>query len=198
MKKLRIISKKMGVEGPNGNILIEYEWRTVEGEKWSDYEGGMVSTKVSDWDRAEKCVTCNRRIVHIFWVQDKDTGKVSSYGKEHLHSALGFKNELSKSQIDKYKAHFEDIARMRRVRKEELLNRSEPYFFDSVRSMRKLTGFSDVADKIGWTTFFRAKDGRFVTILNDNKEDFDLPKKEGFKKIEPQEARSLNKFSLNG
>jgi len=197
MRKLRIISKKMGVEGPNGNILIEYEWRTVEGEKWSDYEGGMVATRVSDWDRSEKCITCNRIIVHIFWVQDKDTGRVSSYGKEHLHLALGFKNELSKSQIDKYKSKFEDITRMRGIRKDELLNRSEPYFFDSVRSMRKLTGFSDVADKIGWTTLFRIKDGRFITILNDSEEDLDILKKERFKKIDPQEARKLNKFSLN-
>jgi len=197
MRKLRIISKKMGVEGPNGNILIEYEWRTVEGEKWSDYEGGMVATRVSDWDRSEKCITCNRRIVHIFWVQDKDNGRVSSYGKEHLHLALGFKNELSKSQIDNYKSKFEDITRMRGIRKDELLNRSEPYFFDSVRSMRKLTGFSDVADKIGWTTLFRIKDGRFITILNDSEEDLDILKKERFKKIDPQEARKLNKFSLN-
>lgn len=194
MRKLNIIAKPVGVEGPNGNILVDYEWRTVEGEKWNEYEGGMVSTKVSDWDRAEKCVTCGRKIVHIFWVQDKDTGKVSSYGKEHLHEALGFRRELSKSQIDKYKSKFEDIARIRKMRKEELLNRAEPYFFDSLRMMRKVTGFSDIADKIGWTTFYQEKDGKFVTLLNDNEEDFNIIKKEGFREISPSEARRLNKF----
>lgn len=194
MRKLNIISKKIGVEGPNGNVLVDYEWRTVEGEKWSEYEGGMVATKVSDWDRAEKCETCNRRIVHIFWVKDKDTGEVGSYGKEHLHQALGFKKELSKNQIDKYKSEFENIARMRKVRKEELLNRAEPYFFDSIRMMRKLTGFSDIADKIGWTTFFKEKEGKFVTVLNDNKDDFGILKKDGFREMNPQEARKLNKF----
>jgi hypothetical protein len=48
--------------------------------------------------------------------------------------------------------------------------------------------------KIGFTTFFRQKDGRFVTILNDNKEDSEILKKEGFKIIQPDEARKLNKF----
>jgi hypothetical protein len=194
MRKLNIVSKKIGVEGPNGNVLVGYEWRTVEGEKWSDYEGGLVATKVSDWDRAEKCESCGRRIVHIFWVQDKDTGAVNSYGKEHLHQALGYRGELSKGQIDKFKAKFEDIARMRKVRKEELLNRAEPYFYDSLRSMRKVTGFSDIADKIGWTTFINQKDGKFITVLNDNKEDFDILRKEGFKEISPNEARKLGKF----
>lgn len=194
MKKLKIVSKKIGVEGLNGNVLVEYEWRTVEGEKWSEYEGGMVATKVSDWDRSEKCESCGRRIVHIFWVQDKDTGAVNPYGKEHLHQALGYRSELSKGQIDRFKAKFEDIARQKKIRKEELLNRAEPYFYDSIRLMRKLTGFSDIADKIGWTTFMNKKDGKFVTVLNDNRDDFDILRKEGFKETTPQEARSLGKF----
>ena len=194
MRKLNIISKKIDIEGPNGNILVGYEWRTAEGEKWSDYEGGLVATKVSDWDRAEKCVTCGRKIVHIFWVKDKDTGKVNPYGRDHLHEALGYRKELSKKQVDNFKSKFEDIARMNKIRKEELLNRAEPYYYDSIRVMRKLTGFSNIADKIGWTTFFHEKDGKFVTVLNDNREDFNILKKEGFKEISPQEARGVGKF----
>lgn len=197
MKKLNIIGKKIGVDGPNGNILVGYEWRTVEGEKWSDYEGGLVATKVSDWDRAEQCESCGRKIVHIFWVKDKDTGDVHPYGREHLHTALGYRSELSKNQIDKFKNKFENVARQRKIRREDLLNRAEPYMFDSLRAMRKVTGFSDIADKIGWTTFFHKKDGKFVTVLNDNTEDFDILKKEGFKEISPQEARGLGKFKKN-
>jgi hypothetical protein len=131
MKKLNIVSKKIGVEGPNGNILVDYEWRTISGEKWSEYEHGMVTTRVSDWDGAEKCITCGRGIVHIFWVRDKDTGKVSPYGSEHLNIALGYPRELSKTQIDKFKSEFENLSKQKQIRKEELVKRAEPYFMIS-------------------------------------------------------------------
>lgn len=88
-----------GVEGRNGARAIGYEWKSYLGEKYSDYEGGLVGARVSDWDNAERCATCNRPIVHVFWVQEKD-GSVRPYGRDHLHIALGYPRELSKNQVE--------------------------------------------------------------------------------------------------
>jgi hypothetical protein len=171
---------------------VDYEWRNTLGERYSEYEHGLVSTRVSDWDGAEKCATCGRKIVYIFWVKDKDTGKILPYGSDHLNIALGYSKTLSKTQIDKFKSEFENLAQQRQIRKKDLLNRGEPYFYDSLRSMKKVMNFSPIIDKIGWSTFY--KDGNFITILNDNSEDLDILKKEGFKIMNPDEARRLNIF----
>jgi len=87
-------------EGPNGNEAVAYEWRWKWDEVYSKREDGLVSAKVSDWDNAEKCKSCGRKIVHVYWVKDKETGKVEPYGADHLHVALGYRRELSKSQVE--------------------------------------------------------------------------------------------------
>lgn len=84
--------------GPNGNEAIGYEWKWKWGFKEDKREGGLVDARVSDWDSADNCITCNRSIVHIYWIKDKVTGEVAPYGVEHLHIALGYPRAVGKRE----------------------------------------------------------------------------------------------------
>jgi hypothetical protein len=98
---LKSALRKDNFEGPNGNKVVSYIWPW----KWDIREIGdeVKDVRVSDWDRAEICSTCNRKIVHIFYVWHKDDKSITPYGFDHVHKALGITKELSKSMITKIK-----------------------------------------------------------------------------------------------
>lgn len=96
--------------GPNGNEAVAYQWIWEWGEKFSVYEDGMVDAKVSDWGRAVKCDVCGRKIVHVYWVRDKDTGKIEPYGGDHVHIALGYDREMSQSKLNSLKKKITSLA----------------------------------------------------------------------------------------
>lgn len=85
-------------KGPNGNVVVGYEHRFKFDFDYSKREGGAVERKVSDWDRAEKCVTCGKSIVHVYWVQDAATGVIGPYGEDHLFVVLGYPRDITVGQ----------------------------------------------------------------------------------------------------
>lgn len=99
---VRRASKSKVVIGPNGNKAIAYEWKWMWDEVWSNREDGLVSKKVSDFDEALTCASCGRRIVHVYWVETTD-GEILPYGGDHLHIALGYPREISKSKLERMK-----------------------------------------------------------------------------------------------
>lgn len=95
--------KNNNYEGPNGNQVVAYKWSWKWGLRYSEYEGGDVEVRVSDWDNAEQCTTCQRNIVHIFFVLNKQDDTVKPYGFDHVHKVLGIEKELSKTLLNKIK-----------------------------------------------------------------------------------------------
>jgi hypothetical protein len=91
-------AKSKNFTGPNGSKAIGYQWQWKWDVKFSKAEDGMVDARVSDWDSPLKCKSCNRNIVHVYWVQDKD-GNIYPYGGDHLHIALGYPSEIAKSKL---------------------------------------------------------------------------------------------------
>lgn len=79
--------KPMG--GRTGHKLVGYQWLTKQGEKWSNYEGGIVAARVSDWDKALVSEMTGRSIVHAFYIQDPD-GRVTVQGRVAAAKLLGF------------------------------------------------------------------------------------------------------------
>ena len=175
------------------NNLIDYEWKYEIGKKWNDREGGLVTAKVSDWDAAEECTVCGRKIVHVFWVENEETGRIEPYGREHLHVALGYKKELSDRKINSIKTEAEIKKRNREIRREELIIREKDYFFDSVRHLKKINN-SPLVDSIGYTTFYNHQTEKFITILDGNSEDTNILYSLGYATIDPNTARKINKF----
>lgn len=108
-------AKSKVVVGPNGNKAIAYEWKWMWDEVFDEREDGMVSAKVSDWDEALTCASCNRRIVHIYWVEMKD-GEILPYGGDHLHIALGYPRQISKAQLEKLRYQ---VTEKKRAEKED-------------------------------------------------------------------------------
>lgn len=100
---LKSAVKKNNYVGPNGNEVVAYVWKWKWGLRYSAHEGGDVEVRVSDWDNAEECTTCQRKIVHVFFVLDKADNQVKPYGFDHTHKALGIEKELSQSLITKIK-----------------------------------------------------------------------------------------------
>ena len=98
------------LKGPNGNICIGYRWNKTRGEKYSNYEGGLVSALVSNWDTAQECGRCGRKIVHEFFVYDPDSKTIMSVGKECLPQELGFEY-IAPTTITKIMRKQEEIQR---------------------------------------------------------------------------------------
>lgn len=85
------------VKGLNDNELIGYEWSWKEGEKFSKHDGGVVSTRVSDWEKAEMSAETGRDLVHKFIVKVGNTERtVSSESVLHL---LGYVDKSQPTKI---------------------------------------------------------------------------------------------------
>lgn len=116
----RAIPKDSPLRGPNGNVIVFVDWKSVQGERWSDYEGGLVSARVSDWDKAEVCHHCGRKIVHVYYVYNVEDGTVYAYGKDHAHFALGYREPLRRKQLTNIEAEIQRFNRQKALRKEEV------------------------------------------------------------------------------
>lgn len=109
-------------DGPSGPLgqLVAYQHFRTPGEKLSRREGGYVGGLVSDFERAETCATCGRKIVYAFWVRGED-GSVRPYGRDHLHSALGLDRPVSEKQAEQ----FVNEARAKENERREILSMYE-------------------------------------------------------------------------
>jgi hypothetical protein len=81
----------------NDNELIGYEWSWKEGEKFSKHDGGLVATRISDWEKAEMSAETGRDLVHKFIVKVGSTERtVSSESVLHL---LGYVDKSQPTRI---------------------------------------------------------------------------------------------------
>ena len=104
---LKVLLGGQAVVGPNGNKVVGYRWIHTQAEVDTGEE--IVVRDVSDWDEAEQCASCGRKIVHTYLVEHKDSGKVFPYGSEHLHQALGYPRELSKQRINQIRNQVQNL-----------------------------------------------------------------------------------------
>lgn len=82
--------------GPNGNAAVAYEYiGTVEVQDGPN--GKTVAVRIPDWDNANECYYCHRKIVHVYYIKLGD-GSVMPFGADHVHYALGFPAELNESK----------------------------------------------------------------------------------------------------
>lgn len=99
---VRTAAQQDNFRGPNGSMVVGYEWKRAHGRKIKEGEDPSEVMLVSDWDSAEQCASCGRKIVHVYWVQNAE-GVLQPYGGDHLHTALGYPNELKKHALTKIK-----------------------------------------------------------------------------------------------
>lgn len=57
--------------------------------RWISCYDGAADRRISDWERAEECARCGRRIVHVYDVEHGD-GRVERVGRECAHRAMGW------------------------------------------------------------------------------------------------------------
>lgn len=76
------------IEGLNGSTLLSYEWAWKGAEKFNKHDGGLVATRISDWDKALASAETGRDLVHQFTVKTANGEKVVS--AESVVSVLGF------------------------------------------------------------------------------------------------------------
>jgi hypothetical protein len=77
-----------GIKGQNGTEIVGYEWRSKVDDVVSQRDGGLVSKRVSDWDRKDTSTGTGRDIVHVFEVRHPD-GTVTKEGINSAHHILG-------------------------------------------------------------------------------------------------------------
>ena len=85
------------VRGPNGNTFVGYYSPKAA-------EAIAFSREKADWEQADRCSTCGKKIVHVFFVQDAKTGEVLPYGSEHVHVALGYPRPITRGKAQELKA----------------------------------------------------------------------------------------------
>lgn len=85
------------IKGLNGNELIGYKWAFKEGEKYDTVEGGLINTRVSDWEKAITSDDTGRDLVHQFIIKTPETQKIVS--AESVLSLLGFVHKQSAKYI---------------------------------------------------------------------------------------------------
>lgn len=94
-KPYGLITFNPPIIGPNGNKLMGYEWK-YEWTMVPNWEGEMVSKRVSDWTQAERSAETGRDLVHQFGVLRTDGVNVT-VSSESLPSTLGYtKGNVSK------------------------------------------------------------------------------------------------------
>ena len=111
-----------GYTGPNGAMLVGYQW--IHHYEEVDTGTDVVSKKVSDWENAEYCKTCNRKIVHVYYVKPKGSKQVEVYGADHLHIALGYGKPISKSEVTRPHRKIKDFT-VEQKRADDLKKRYE-------------------------------------------------------------------------
>ncbi|MDP2685567.1 MAG: hypothetical protein Q8P20_11155, partial [bacterium] len=79
-----IKSLQSGFSGPNGSVVLAYEWRS----SWDQQHHSGDIIKVSDWDNKVRCAICGRSLTHIYWVLSKDK-EIIPVGEEDIHEAIG-------------------------------------------------------------------------------------------------------------
>jgi hypothetical protein len=81
-------SLRSPIKGQNGSSIVGYEWRSVVSDVPSAREGGLVSRRVSDWERSGTSEGTGREIVHVFYVRHPD-GTVTAEGIGSANKILG-------------------------------------------------------------------------------------------------------------
>lgn len=61
----------------------------LTGYRWISYYDDAEERSFSDWPRAERCMRCDREIVHVYEIEHPD-GTVEIAGRECAHLALGW------------------------------------------------------------------------------------------------------------
>lgn len=178
---LKSAANKDNYEGPNGNQIIAYVWPW----KWDVREIGdeVKDVRVSDWDRAELCTTCNRKIVHIFFVLHKDDKSIAPYGFDHVHTALGIEKELSQSFITKIKNSVtipKDQKPLNAVDEKRIKSvlsafqkMSANTITDAMEKMSRITGFRQ---NISLPVFYHTGEKKYVFLVGKQMTDATLKK----------------------
>lgn len=95
----------------NSSILVGYEWRSIDGERFSAWEDGLVNTKVSDWENYEISKGSGRKIVHIYFIKD-ETG-IHPYGKQTAMKKLGL---TTSKNLDRVANRFHKEVEAKKIR----------------------------------------------------------------------------------
>lgn len=165
-----------GIKATNGNSLIAYQHVRTEADVYSKREGGLVSGWESDHERTEKCATCGRKIVHIFWIKTK-SGKIKPYGREHVHEALGRKKELTEKESRNLITQLENRQIQENARLKELINRAHKD--KSQANYRFSRAYLGSTDFLNRSVMMKNDKGEYVRVVSEN--DITLLLGKGFK-----------------
>lgn len=77
-----------GIKGQNGTEIVGYDWRSKIDDVVSQRDGGLVSKRVSDWERKDTSTGTGRDIVHVFDVKHPD-GTITKEGINSAQHILG-------------------------------------------------------------------------------------------------------------
>jgi len=94
LKPMETIVFDPPLEGVNGAKLVAYTW-SYEWTMLPNFEGELVSKRVSDWTQAEKSAETGRDIVHKFTVELPD-GTIENVSSESVPILLGL---IDRSQV---------------------------------------------------------------------------------------------------
>lgn len=177
----RFISYREGIKGKNNNKLVAYQHIRKPSEKYSKYEGGLVSSKESDWDRAVNCTKCNRKIVHVYWVKNKE-GLILPYGQEHLHEAIGYQKPITKGQAENLRSRLEIENQNKNVRINELKSRAEGVK-DKSTANYKFFEVGYKSEHLPESSLYLDKNGNYIRAL---KSEGELLKEIGFSEVKSE------------
>jgi len=156
------------ITGENGNQVLSYKWSWREGEKFDKHDGGLVNTRVSDWDSAIINPETGKEIVHQFNVKLAN-GEEKTVSLETAKKLIGDKDILKKVSSEMKQEWHSSI--------KELVN--------SVRNHRS----KDINGKLTWNKYVdNNTKTAYLNIVNELK-------KLNINPSDAQLARMIGKFN---
>jgi hypothetical protein len=184
------VALRSPIKGDNGNQIIGYNWKSRLGEKYSEYEGGMVNARVSDWENPSESKGTGRKIVHEYYVQHPD-GSITVEGIRSAQNILG----ISETRLQTIAKNERAARELQQQNEDKTAKSIESRAFDSpdeaARQWRKLNysplvPFETSQERFNASTSLE-KDGKFLRVSGDTAR---LMQSRGWKPVETSAAKA--------
>jgi hypothetical protein len=179
-------------------LIVDYEERKTK-EEYVDSRGEDRIRWVADWENSEVSAGSGQRIVNIFWLKQKDTGRQLPFGEETAYLAMGVplgkSQRLARQILDKKRSD-EESGKAGKATLEKL---AQPSAEEAERYWQKRSDDSRATSAGGWRTILEPKDralyekdGKFVSPADREENIKAALEKDGYKRVQwPNQADAL-------
>ena len=162
--------------------LHDYEERKKP-EDYIDSHGNERTRMIGDWDNSETSHGSGKKIVNIYHLQHKDTGKIETFGQDTAYLAMGLrdkdtaKKQAEKILMDKKSANIRAKNILARVDSVSADSKGGAYFSLDERNKNNARGETP---SLNWDTVALTKNGKWYVTIKNSQEEISVLKNNGW------------------